>query len=149
MEVDTQLSNATPLYKLESLFKRRHGNRITLEDMKAEVAEARERFRAGFRKALENANIPSTQQIVLKSEPDGRVTVASDHPDKARIEAVLRNDPKLVNEFHRMDATATLVARAEETIRFQKAYAIDPRAAVARYSYLFDSRSEEDFSLAL
>lgn len=127
----------------EPLFKHRHGNTITLDDLKAEARDSKAAFQTQFMKALTDVGIDASQPIILESDAQGKVRVANNVPNKAAIEKILQDSPELTNEYHRADANASIIAAAEKAKTFQKAYAQNPQAAVTQYSYLFAGKKDE------
>lgn len=96
----------------------------------------------------ENA-IDTTRPIDLQVGPDGRLIVANNHPQKAEIEELVNRDETLRNKFARLNSLTSLIAAGREAAAFQAAYAKDPRAAVAQYSYLFDSAIQPAVTLRI
>ncbi|MNT39376.1 hypothetical protein D3C72_1756170 [compost metagenome] len=70
----------------------------------------------------------------------GRVVVVGDHPQKARIEQIFADDDQLSNAFRKASSLAHLVAASEAAMPFHAAYAVDPKAAVAQYAHLFNTK---------
>ena len=124
---------------LPPLFKYADDGVITGDEMRMELADAKAAYRDRLMHALSAHGIDPSQPFRLTSDTQGQVRVVGDPPDKERIEAIFAEDQALTQAFHRASATARLIASAEEAIAFQQAYAQDPQAAVARYSYLFNT----------
>lgn len=127
---------------LPPLFKYADDGVITGDEMRMALGEAKARYQDRLRSALSEAGIDTSVPLRLQLDTAGRVVVAGDHPDKARIEAIFAEDGQLANVFKEVMALSNMIARGEEAVAFQAAYAKDPKAAVARYSHLFNTTVE-------
>ncbi len=126
---------------MSRLFDVEPGKPITLKDMKAFAEKKLDSFGDGFRALMRGNDIDMSQPITLDHEyGTGRVIVTNDHPQAERIEKLLAENPDLSNQYTAATATLALIKHGEEHSKFAEAYAKDPQAAVAQYSYLFDTR---------
>jgi hypothetical protein len=95
---------------------------------------------AAFRTELANrfqvAGIDTSVPLDLWVDASGTVRVAADHPDKAKIEALLASDPALANLARQLAGTVSLVRALDEHKEFAKAYARDPQLAVVQFAHL-------------
>jgi hypothetical protein len=121
----------------------------TIEGMQTSAEEAFASVQSRLRTLFEEHGIDSSKEIKLQVGADGSVIVANDHPQKAEIEQLFKDDPSLRNEFVKFTALSEMAASARESIAFQAAYAKDPAAAVAQYSYLFDNGGKATMSLSI
>jgi|GEM_PF-5889430 len=113
-----------------------------LEKMQNAGNKALKDFSSDFRKLLRENGIDTSVPIELDTGYDGSIIVTNNHPDKAKIEQLLKNNPDVGDEYRMADRMLTFAREVRESLEFQKAYAIDPKAAVERYSYLFYSHSQ-------
>jgi len=121
------------------LFKYADDGIITGDEMRMALGEAKTRYQDRLRSALSEKGIDTSVPMRLQVDTAGRVVLAGDHPDKARIEAIFAEDDQLANAFREVMSLSAMIARGEEAVAFQAAYAKDPKAAVARYSHLFNT----------
>jgi len=56
--------------------------------------------------------IDTSLEVVLQTDAQGQVVVANDHPDKARIEALLARDPALTARFTQLGAAVEALCAA-------------------------------------
>jgi len=112
---------------------------ITGDELRMALGEAKVRYQNRLISALSAAGIDTSAPLKLEVDTAGRIVVAGAHPDKARIEALFAEDGQLAGAFKEVMALSNLIARGEEAIAFQAAYAKDPKAAVARYAHLFNT----------
>ncbi|NCB39025.1 MAG: hypothetical protein EOM80_09665 [Erysipelotrichia bacterium] len=118
-------------------FQSKKTGTITNADMESNVAKAEEIFKDHLSRFIINEDIATKPPIELTYSGDGSVKVQDDHPDKARIEQFINGNPQLRNLYAGINSTKNFIAIAEESIKFQKRYAVDPKAAVAEFSHLF------------
>jgi hypothetical protein len=121
----------------------------TIDGMQASADDAFASVQSKLRTLFQENGIDSSQEIKLQVGSDGNVIVANDHPQKAEIEQLFKDDPSLRDEYVKFTAMSELAASAREAIAFQAAYANDPTAAVAKYSYLFDNQGKSTLSLSI
>lgn len=122
------------------------GGTVSFKDLHQQsLSSVRGRLQALF----DENDIDTTRPIDLQVGPDGRLIVANDHPQKAEIEELVNSNETLRNEFARLSSLTRLIAAGREAAEFQAAYAKDPRAAVAQYSYLFDSAIQPTVTLRI
>jgi hypothetical protein len=122
---------------------------ISLDELSGLLREKTSALSGEFETLFQKEGIDTSQEAVLQSDMNGKVIVAGNHPDKARIEELFANDPGLTNRFHEVDALASVIRAGREASQFQKEYAVDPEAAVAKYSYLFSGSYSPAFNLGL
>jgi hypothetical protein len=115
---------------------------ITGEEMRAARDEAKAEYQRRFSAAIAAQAIDTSVPLKLQSDAMGRVVVVGDHPDKARIEQLFAEDGELNNAFKKASSLAHMVAAFEEALPFHEAYDKDPQAAVAQYSYLFNTTTQ-------
>lgn len=126
--------------ELPWLFGVEPGKPITLADMRAYAQDQLESFNKGFRTLMGENGINTSQPVTLGTESgSGRLIVTNDHPDAEEIEALLEENPDLRNMYTGGTGALALAKHCEEHSRFADAYAQNPQAAVAQYSYLFNS----------
>jgi|WetSurMetagenome_2_1015567.scaffolds.fasta_scaffold00798_14 hypothetical protein len=113
-----------------------------LEKMENAGNKALKDFNSDFRKRLSENGIDTSVPIELDTGYDGSVVVTNNHPDKEAIEKLLKDNPAICDEYRMADRMLTFAQEIKESLEFQKAYAIDPKAAVEQYSYLFSSRPQ-------
>lgn len=102
------------------------------------------------RRLLDGNGISTEPPVQLYVKQNGHIGVMGDHPDKAKIERLMDENPDLSNRFRQLSAQSSLLRAIEEASEFRKAYEIDQRAAVAKYSYLFDdNRLSKQFSFII
>ncbi|MCE5269976.1 hypothetical protein LLH00_01675 [bacterium] len=97
---------------------------------------------------FQRAGIDTSTEISLTTGYDGSVLVSGEHPDKAKIEKLFADNPELANRFREVSGMASMIRACQEGIAFQKAYAQDPEAAVAQYSYLFNDNYQPQFNMS-
>ncbi|WP_147819233.1 hypothetical protein [Salidesulfovibrio onnuriiensis] len=123
------------------------GKAVTLVDLEngleRKQAELKDNVTALF---LENG-ISTTPPVELTSDEEGHIRVKGDHPDKEKIEKLFEDNPDLGNDFRAVSALSSLVKAARESVEFSKEYEKNPAAAVAKYSHLFSSLGQDDFSM--
>lgn len=119
------------------------------EGIQASADNAFATVQAELRTLFREQEIDTSRELKLQVGHDGSVIVANNHPQKAEIEQLFKNDPTLRDAFVKFTALSELAAAAREAVAFQAAYAKDPTAAVAEYSYLFDNADEKTLSLSI
>jgi hypothetical protein len=124
------------------LFKYADDGVITGDEMRMARNEAKAEYQKRLTAALAGEDIDTSQPLRLQTDTMGRVVVLGDHPDKARIEQIFAEDGELANKFRETVSLTAMLAHAEEAIAFQQAYAKDEKAAVAQYSYLFNTTTQ-------
>lgn len=132
-------STLLPPHAVRSMFKYTQGNVVRLEDMKQELDETMLSFRYYVNQIFEALEFCSPVEI--KSDAYGRLFVSNSHPDKARIERIFSENSDLRNMAIQIMALADLVESSKEATAFQDAYRVNPQAAMARYFYLFDEKT--------
>jgi hypothetical protein len=123
--------------------------RVTAPDVKSAQKLAQEMVQGRLQSRLAERGVDTSKEIRLQVAGDGRVIVANDHPQRAEIEKIFTDDEQLRNQFVRLSALTSMAASIDETVAFQQAYAKDPYAAVARYSYLFNQANKGQCSMVI
>jgi len=82
----------------------------------------------------------------LTTTRTGRIAVSGDFEGKERLETALNNDKEFNNNFKRLSANSSLMEAVKRSEEFQKAYEIDPKAAVAQFASLLSDSTEYHFS---
>jgi hypothetical protein len=116
---------------------------------KASLEQSEADLQSNIQNLFAKNGIDTSKKVDLQIGSDGQVIVANDHPQKAQIEQLFKDNPKLRDEFAKYSAQSSLFQAAQESIAFQKAYARDPAAAVAQFSYLFNATETPVVSLSL
>lgn len=65
------------------------------------------------------------------------------------MEEFINGNPELRNLYAGINSTRNFLAIAEESMKFQKRYAVDPKAAVAEFSHLFSGNYSYKTSLTI
>ena len=126
---------------LSSLFGTEPGKAITLNDLQTFASEKLKEFQKRFKALLEANGIDTSQPITLGHEyGSGRLIVTNDHPDADKIEQLLARDFDLSNIYTAATSALAIAKHGEEHRRFAQAYESNPMAAVAQFSYLFNSQ---------
>lgn len=120
------------------------GGVVRIEDVEAETKEALNAFQKDLNGLFAENGIDTNQAINISTDQNGNVIVTNDHPDKEKIEQVFENNGELANRYKGISNNMALIKAVEEASAFQKEYVIDPEAAVAKYSYLFDDNRNND-----
>lgn len=127
--------------QLSSLFGAQPGQAITLNDLMAFANKKLEEFQERFKQLLEANGIDASQPISLSQEPGtGRLKVTNDHPNAAKIEQLLAQDPELRNSYTAATSALEVAKHGQEHSRFAEAYEANPLAATAQFGYLFNSQ---------
>jgi hypothetical protein len=121
----------------------------TLDGIQGAADQLRSNMQTELSKLLKDNGIDTSKEIKLQVDSNGQVIVANDNPQKAQIEKLFKDDPSLRNDFVKFNSTSELAAAVQEASAFQAAYAKNPNAAVAQYSYLFDGSDNESLSLSI
>lgn len=121
------------------MFKLGNGNLGSVSDIEQELNETMLSFRYYINQIFEALEFASPVEI--KCDAFGLLFISNSHPDKARIERIFRENVDLRNMSVQIMALADLVESTKEAAAFQEAYRTNPKVAVARYSYLFEEKS--------
>lgn len=121
-------------------FEPEHPGRISLSELEFHGRASLEQFNVDLLKELRNLGVDTEQELELGTENgSGRIIVTNDHKDKEKIEAFFDNNPSFRNEYIKSTLMLNLAERGKHTSAFAEAYSQSPEAAVAQYSYLFNS----------
>lgn len=125
------------------------GGTVRVEDIEAETKAALGVFQKDLESLFAQNDIDTSQEINISTDRNGKVIVTNDHPDKEKIEQIFENDDDLANRYKGISNNIALLKAAEEASAFQKEYLINPQAAVAKYSYLFDENRNNTPTLSI
>lgn len=117
----------------------------------ASLARRRTNFAAEVRGLFAVAGIATPPDAVLYSDEQGAIRVANTHPQKDRIEQVLRGQPRLQQAFAKLSADSSLLRAFEGAARFDRAYealAGNPKAQAA-LTYAEIARNNATFHLVV
>jgi hypothetical protein len=135
---------------LRSLFDLSGGDGcVTIDDLESLQKKTLEMVQGRLQSLFEQNGIDTSREIRLQVGASGQVIVANDHPQKAQIEKLFADDPTLRDQYVKLTSLTETLGAAQEAIAFQKAYAEDPYAAVAQFSYLFNPSSKAGVSLSI
>lgn len=116
---------------------------IHLEDYRSRAAELEEAFSEKVKElAVEvEATIPPAIDVSLdfSRQGSGKIVVDRSHPKAEVLEKQLNEDDSLNRAFREVNALREMIRAADEASAFQKAYRQNPKMAVNRFSWLFDS----------
>ena len=148
-QLDLSSSSLLELLDKIDLFgaKPRADGLVHIEDVRANYAESFDRFTQKLSGLLERAGIDRGCEAILRSDGEGKIRVANNHPDREKIEALFEQNPELANEFRGLSGTASFLRAADEHSKFAAAYDKDPVAAVQQFSYLFDKTDSREFAM--
>lgn len=122
---------------------------LQIENFQEAADQAFENVQSKLTKLFKEKHIDTSKEIKLQVGADGQVIVANNHPQKAAIEQLFKDDPSLRDEYVKFTAFSEMVAAGQEAEAFQQAYAKNPVAAVAKYSYLFDTKNKGMLSMSI
>lgn len=131
------LGNANAL-GARKLFKYAHGNVIHGNDIQKELDEDLVSFKATINKMFKQLGINNSTPVELQVDQQGYVRVTNNHPDQEKIEQMFKDNEDLRNTYVKIQSFTEVLESGYEAIAFQNAYAKNPQAAVAQYSYLFN-----------
>jgi hypothetical protein len=127
--------------QLSSLFGTEPGEAITLNDLVTFANKKLKEFQEELKTLLKANGVDTSQPISLAHEAgSGRLTVTNNHPDAAKIEQLLAQNPELRNSYTAATSALTIAKHGQEHSRFAEAYESNPLAATAQFSYLFNSQ---------
>ena len=139
---DNDAEEPVNLYRPELFAPRPDGN-VYIEDVRTQFKDRLSTLEGRLRRVFAENGIDTSQPIPLRTGTDGHVFVAGEHPQKAEIEQLFRDDRDLRNHFVGAQAQAEFLRAADEAMAFQAAYRKNPEAALAEFSHLFDDRHDE------
>lgn len=131
------------------LFKYAQGNAVQPDAIKKELDEDIATFKKEINKYFKKNGIDTSQSINLECDAEGYLRVTNDHPDKEKIEEIFAGDFDLRNLCVKINGFTEMLETMPETTAFQKAYAANPRLAVAQFSYLFGGNNIDRFYTSL
>jgi hypothetical protein len=120
---------------------------IRIENVRADYQRQLESLEHSLKQQFARRRIDESTPIRLQTAADGRVFVAGDHPQKEVIEQIFVDDPKLQQQFAKVDSQASFLHSVDEAIAFQQAYRQNPTLAVQQFAHLFDGREPPAFAL--
>jgi hypothetical protein len=127
--------------QLSSLFGTQSGAAITLNDLMKFADEKLKEFQKQFKELLEANGIDTSKPISLAQESgSGRLKVTNNHPDAAKIEKLLAENPNLCNSYTAATSALEVAKYGQDQSRFAEAYESNPLAATAQFSYLFNGQ---------
>lgn len=115
---------------------------IRLEDIVLAADEMQEEFQNRIMKMFLKYDVDTGTEIQLHTGYDGSVIVTNDHPDKEKIEQIFADNSELSNLYRGISSNRSLIHAIEESADFRAMYAPNPEAAVARYSHLFEGKTQ-------
>jgi hypothetical protein len=133
---------------LSSLFGTR-ADGTQIDNLQEAADQAFAKVQSKLNKLFKQYGIDTSKEIKLQVGSDGQVIVANDHPQKKQIEQLFKDDPTLRDDFVKFSVLSETIAASQESLAFQEAYAKDPVAAVAKYSYLFDANNKGVLSMSI
>jgi len=98
-----------------------HLDPIEFPTRKSLVAETAS-FSAAVNSKFQDAGISMPPEAVLSLDGDGKVRVANDHPDRARIEQVFQDNPELRDQFSKISAQSSILRAADGYEEFAQEY---------------------------
>lgn len=117
-----------------------------ISQYEAQLAHLREQIGSAFSNDL----IDTAHQLDLTMDADGNVTVANDHPDKARIESLFAAHPLLRYGFARLASSASMIETSLDTFPAGLRYLGSPQQAVTEFgSMLTGQNAPSQFHLVV
>jgi len=115
---------------------------INIDELEYYGRKFLDEYNADLQNIFRENNIDTGKPINLENASDGSIVVTNNHPDKAKIEELFKENQEIGNEYKKINNMFTMAAEGREASEFQEAYSRNPDAAVAQYSYLFNTRLE-------
>ena len=143
-----KLSDMNLIAKLLGIGKKK-ADSVSIREIRASYAEKFQQFTAKLDRLLQLGSIDRGSEATLSIDATGTVRVTNGHPDADKIEALFENDPELANEFRGLSSMASFLRAADESQKFNAAYARDPDTAVMQFSHLFNSTDSKSFALRI
>lgn len=117
-----------------------------ISQYEAQLAHLREQIGSAFSNNL----IDTAHQLDLTMDADGNVTVANDHPDKARIDSLFAAHPLLRYGFARLASSASMIETSLDTFPERLRYLGNPQQAVTDFgSMLTGQNAPSQFHLVV
>jgi len=114
---------------------------ISIDELREHGTRQLQELSREMRTLFRENGIDTSSPIELGSQyGTGETIVKNDHPDKEKIEQLLRENPELSNDFKRISGMLELAELSEQASEFHKAYSQDPKQAVAQYAHLFNTQ---------
>lgn len=116
-------------------------------ELPAKIAD----FSSKVGKMFRDNGISVPPEAVLTSDGEGYVRVAGDHPDKAKIEAMFKDNPELRNQFAEISANSSLQRAVEGYDDYASQYQAlaGNSEAQAALVYREIARNQASFNLAI
>jgi hypothetical protein len=107
-------------------------------DMAENAEKGEEILARHMRKWMINEDVSDRPPIEMSISGNGKVVVTNNHPDKEKIEKFFEENSEARNLYAGITANKEMMVSFEESLKFQKRYAVDPVAAVREFSYLLN-----------
>jgi len=144
------MSNLKSKLNLASLlgFETETPGTVTIDELESHGLDSLNQFNTTVCGYLSSEGVDTSKPIQLDVASDGSIVVTNDHPDKTAIESYLKQNPDLANEYRRINNLLTIAKEAKEASAFQQAYRTDPKAALAKFDYLFKTDTKTTISIS-
>ncbi len=149
-EQDQLTSKSDLRNNLKSLwgFEPKVPGQISLDELEFHGEKALQDFNKTLLNVLRSAGINTEEEILLGTEcGTGKVIVENNHPDKEKIEKLLKENFELSNKYKHTTNMLHIAELGRRTEPFRQAYSVDPERAVVEYSYIFNSDLKPTVSL--
>ncbi len=90
--------------------------RITFETIESYRQTMEAQFSDNLRAALKEKGVDPNIEFKLVADADGKVSVVSDHKDKAMVEKYLADNPKVTEQFLHIQALSNVQRTAENSL---------------------------------
>lgn len=119
---------------------------ITLDEIKTFYQKNLKKSEAILKDTLQSLGLPANASITMQSDSEGKIVVSSDMSaaDNEKLEQALNKNHEFKSAFSAAASNRSFIEAIEEHLEFAKAYAKDPKAAVARYG-IGNKSKEYDF----
>jgi hypothetical protein len=133
--------------RINSLDSREVG--LHLADVGRNHEQLLDEFKSRFSQQLNERGIDREQEIRLTVAGDGQVIVANGHTQRAEIEQIFRDQPRLRDQFAEISGQASLLRAAKEAVEFQQAYRKNPIQALQEFRFLFERSGQPMYSMSI
>jgi hypothetical protein len=123
------------------LFETAAGGRVSLDGLEGVLRDTLDELSATLGRAAGEAGVRTPPPIGLGIARDGTLAIDA-HPQKDALARVLADAPEARRVAGRAIALKQLLEAGREAAAFQRAYAEDPDAAIARYAHLFGGQAK-------